>query len=90
MNNKYCTLTKQTFELKEGTKSAYKLIKTNTKEIDQEEYNNICCDNALRFFRRLGGSEYVERCYTSKGYNVYRLTSKSPDRQTKIVRTFEF
>ena len=86
----YCKMTKNTYELKAGTKGAYELVDCNVSEITETEYNNITSKDTLSFFRRLGGSETATKCYTSKGYNVYRLISKSPDRQTKVVRTFDF
>ena len=82
------TLTQTTFELKAGTKTAYKQTEHTTKEIDEQHYKNII--ESCPFFRRLGGSETITRAYTSKGYVPVKLTSISPDRQTKIVREFKF
>ena len=44
----------------------------------------------MSWFRRLGGSETAQRSYTCYGYVIYKLTSSSPDRQTKSVREFNF
>jgi N-acetyl-anhydromuramyl-L-alanine amidase AmpD len=44
----------------------------------------------ISFFRRLGGSESVQRAYTCYGYKVDKLTSTSPDKQTKVIREFNF
>ena len=82
------TMTRTTYELKEGTKGAYKETKSTTKEIDRTHYNYFI--DAAPFFRRLGGSEYLEKSYTSAGYLVTRVTSKSPDRQIKKITTFKF
>ena len=55
--------------------------------IDQETYNNIFSKETQAFFRRLGGYERASKSYTNVGYIVTRLTSISPDKTTKIVRT---
>lgn len=49
---------------------------------------NITSTDTLRWFRRIGGSEYAERSYTPVGYIVTRLTSASPNRTVRIVRKF--
>ena len=59
-------------------------------EISKEQYENITSKDTLCFFRRLGGRETVKKEYTSKGYICTFLSSVSPDKQTKIVREFEF
>lgn len=81
-------LTKTEYTLKAGTKTAYKEVETESKEITETEYNNIV--NSCKFFRRLGGTETLQRAYTSAGYKATKLTSKSPDRQTKVIRKFNF
>ena len=83
-------MTKKEYELKTKTKTVFILVGEETREITKEEYENITNDDTLSFFRRLGGSEYAERTYTKYGYFITRLISKSPDRETKIVRTFKF
>ena len=55
--------------------------------IDQETYNNIFSKETQAFFRRLRGYERTSKSYTTAGYIVTRLTSISPDKITKIVRT---
>ena len=55
--------------------------------IDQEKYDNIFSKETQAFFRSLGGYERASKSYTSAGYIVTRLTSISPDKTTKIVRT---
>jgi hypothetical protein len=61
-----------------------------TKEIDMRQYNNITNDDTLKWFRRLGGSETATRSYTSRGYNVTKLISTSPDKSTRVIREFNF
>ena len=84
----YCKMIKEFYELKEGTKTAYQLIKTEEKEMPESNYKNYI--DAAPFFRRLGGSETLERSYTCAGYLVNKITSKSPDRQKKNVAKFYF
>ena len=55
--------------------------------IDRETYNNIFSKETQAFFRNLGGYERASKSYTAAGYIVTRLTSISPDKTTKIVRT---
>ena len=81
-------LTTKTFERTESGKS----WKSNPTEIeittiDQETYDNIFSKKTQAFFRRLGGYERASKSYTTAGYIVTSLTSISPDKTTKIVRT---
>jgi hypothetical protein len=80
----------QKYQLKDGTKTSYELIEEKHSDLTEDVYNNLTSPDTLRFFRRLGGSEYVEKCYTSRGYRVFRMISKSPCRGIKTVRTFDF
>jgi len=75
-------------ELKEGTKTVFVTTKETTQDFDEEYYNNIV--SSAPFFRRLGGSETLGRCYTSQGYRVYKVTSKSPCKTMKTIREFNF
>lgn len=63
---------------------------TEVKNIDFKQYNNITSDDTLKWFRRLGGSETATRNYTSRGYNVTKLISTSPDKSTRVIREFNF
>jgi hypothetical protein len=57
------------------------------KEIKFEEYFNYL--SSIEFFKNLGGYERVEKTYTYKGYIPTKLTSISPDKNIKIVRSFK-
>lgn len=46
--------------------------------------------DAVPFFRGLGGSERVECSYTPIAYLPVRISSVSPDKQTRVVREFQF
>ena len=77
---------------KYGRTESGKSWKSNPTEIEittinQEKYDNIFSKETQAFFRRLGGYERASKSYTTAGYIVTRLTSVSPDKTTKIVRT---
>ena len=84
------TMTEKQYGIKPGTSKTWQELELQTKEITTEQYRSITSDETLKFFRRLGGSEYVERGYTSRGYNVVRLLSTSPDKQQRTERIFSF
>ena len=73
-----------------NTKTTYIVESKEVETITDKEHNLITCDNTVKWFRRLGGSESLQRSYTCAGYKVYKLTSTSPDKQNKIVREFKF
>lgn len=82
------TETKQ--EKNPNTKTTYIQVETKKEVLTEQQYKNTVCDDTLKWFRRLGGTETAERSYTSAGYNVTKLTSTSPDRQHKSIREFQF
>lgn len=83
-------LTTKKFERTESGKN-WKSNPTETEitTIDQKTYNNIFSKETQAFFRNLGGYERTSKSYTAAGYIVTRLTSVSPDKTTKIVRTIK-
>ena len=81
------TLKVERYELKAGTKGIWTLTETEEAHpITEEQHNNII--EAAPFFRNLGGSETLQKSYTSAGNVVTKIISKSPDRTQKTVRTF--
>ena len=62
-------------------------IEIEITTINQETYDNIFNKKTQAFFKKVGGYERASKSYTSAGYIVTRLTSISPDKTTKIVRT---
>lgn len=82
------TMTKTTYNLKEGTKTVFVQAEKETKQVSEEQYKNII--EAAPFMRRLGGSETITKSYTCKGYVPVRVISKNPDRDVKVVREFDF
>lgn len=81
---------KTKLEKKQGTKNAYKEVSKEVTEITERQHELTTNDDTVKWFRRLGGSESLQRCYTCAGYKVYKMTSKSPDKQSKTVREFKF
>ena len=73
-----------------NTKTTYIEESKEVTTITDKEYNLLTNDDTVKWFRRLGGSESLQRCYTCAGYKVYKMTSKSPDKQSKTVREFKF
>lgn len=88
MKNFYALMTTQHYTLKEGTKTVYQLVDSEESKITEDQYKNII--DSSPFFRRLGGSEHHNKSYTCRGYTTWKLTSKSPDKQKKTVRIFDF
>ena len=83
-------MTKQEYQKNPNTKTTYILTNNTLEDIDNITYKRITKDETLKWFRRLGGSETAEHSYTCRGYNITKLISTSPDKQTKIIRTFQF
>ena len=73
-----------------NTKTTYLEESRGVEEITETQYKNICSDDTLKWFRRLGGSESAQRGYTCRGYRVVKLTSTSPNKQSKTIREFKF
>ena len=83
-------LTQKEFIKNPNTKTTYYIRTEKTEPISEKQYRNMTSADTLKFFRRLGGTESAIFGYTCNGYKVTKLTSTSPDKQTKIVRTFNF
>lgn len=83
-------LTEIRYSKNPNTKTTYNKESERVKEISLEQYENITSKDTLKWFRRLGGSETAVKTYTKLGYKTVKLTSKSPDKQIKVVRTFKF
>jgi hypothetical protein len=60
----------------------------DVKVINWEHYMNII--DAVPFFRGLGGTERVETNYTLWGKLPDKITSTSPDRESRTIREFIF
>jgi hypothetical protein len=73
-----------------NTKTTYLEVESKVETIDRVQYARITGKDTLKWFRRMGGSEYAKRKYTSQGYLIVKLVSTSPDKQNKTIRTFEF
>lgn len=78
-----CKLLEQKFDY---NTNKYLTIEEGTKTITEEIYNNMTSEEAINFFRGLGGTEKVTR----KGGRVTRLVSTSPSGELRTIRTFAF
>ena len=76
--------------LRKNTKTTYIVDSKKIETVTEKQHHLTTCDDTVKWFRRLGGSETVQRSYTSAGYLVTKLTSLSPDRQTKVIREYKF
>ena len=84
---KYELTTKKYGRTESGKNWKSNPIETEITTIDQEEYDNIFNKKTQAFFKGIGGYERASKSYTTAGYIVTRLTSISPEKTTKIVRT---
>ena len=62
-------------------------VEINEEVISPKKFELII--SSIPFFRDLGGSERVTKGYTIAGYIPVELSSISPSRETKIVRSFK-
>ena len=62
-------------------------VETNEEVITPKKFELII--SSIPVFRDLGGSERVTKGYTIAGYIPVELSSISPNRETKIVRSFK-
>ena len=62
-------------------------VETDEEVISAKKFELII--SSIPFFRDLGGSERVTKGYTIAGYIPVELSSISPSRETKIVRSFK-
>ena len=79
------TLTETRFTKNPNTKTTY-IVESN--EVTQKQHDLTTNDDTCKGFRRIGGSETKQMNYTCLGYVCTKLTSISPDRQTKVVREY--
>lgn len=73
-----------------NTKTTYLNESIEVSTITDKQHHLITNDETVKWFRRLGGSESLQRAYTCAGYKVYKITSTSPDKQNKTIREFKF
>jgi hypothetical protein len=84
------TLTRTKQKKNPNTKTTYFNGDTTTEQITEREYNLLTNEDTIKAFRRCGGKEHAQRSYTCRGYNIVKLTSTSPSRETRIIREFKF
>ena len=83
-------MTRTELEKNPNTKTTFNVVEETTEEINNTQFKRITEADTLKWFRRLGGTETTQRGNTCRGYNITKLTSISPDRQTKIIRQFKY
>ena len=88
LENYKITLTTKKYERTSSGKSWKKNpVETDEEVISAKKFELII--SSIPFFRDLGGSERVTKGYTIAGYIPVELSSISPSRETKIVRSFK-
>lgn len=83
-------LTQTKYVRKPNTKTAWLETEREEKECTEREHQLATCDDTVKWFRRLGGSESVTRAYTYAGYVPVRVVSTSPDKQNRTIREYKF
>ena len=73
-----------------NTKTTYIVDEVKTEIVTDKQHDLTTNDDTCKWLRRLGGSETKQMSYTHKGYVCTKLTSVSPDKQTKVIREFKF
>ena len=84
------TLTETRLTKNPNTKTTYIVDSKEVSEVTKKQHSLTTNDDTCKFFRRLGGSETKQMNYTYLGYVCTKLTSISPDRQTKVIREYKF
>ena len=91
MTERTVNLTKYTYSRTASGKSWKS--KPDTVEnfvVSWEQYLDMTSPATCRFFKRLGGSEFLRRSYTAYGYIPVELISCNPSKDIRIVRVFDF
>ena len=88
MNTIKITLIETRLSKNPNTKTTYIVDSKKIETVTEKQHRLTTCDDTVKWFRRIGGSETVQRSYTCLGYVCTKLTSTSPDRQTKVVREY--
>ena len=86
-NYKITLITKKYEKTSSGKSWKKNPVETDEEVISPKKFELII--SSIPFFRDLGGSERVTKGYTIAGYIPVELSSISPSRETKIVRSFK-
>ena len=86
-NYKITLITKKYERTSSGKSWRKNPVETDEEVISPKKFELII--SSIPFFRDLGGSERVTKGYTIAGYIPVELSSISPNRETKIVRSFK-
>ena len=71
-----------------NTKTTYIVESKEVTEVTERQHYLTTNNDTVKWFRRIGGSETRQMNYTCLGYVCTKLTSISPDKQTKVVREY--
>ena len=86
--NTIITLTETRLSKNPNTKTTYIVDSKKIETVTEKQHRLTTCDETVKWFRRIGGSETEQMNYTCLGYICTKLTSISPDRQTKVVKEY--
>lgn len=86
-NYKITLITKKYEKTSSGKSWKKNPVETEEEVISPKKFELII--SSIPFFRDLGGSERVTKGYTVAGFIPVELSSISPSRETKIVRSFK-
>ena len=86
-NYKITLITKKYERTSSGKSWKKNPVETDEEVISPKKFELII--SSIPFFKNLGGSERVTKGYTVAGYIPVELSSISPERKTKIVRSFK-
>ena len=86
-NYKITLITKRYEKTSSGKSWKKNPVETDEEVISPKKFELII--SSIPFFRDLGGSERVTKGYTVAGYIPVELSSISPSRETKIIRSFK-
>lgn len=78
---------KRTEQQKSGRK--WITIETKTAEITREQYERTTNTETIKFFRRFGGREQVEKSWNYLGYTPVKIISTSPDKENRVIYEYE-
>tara|TARA_R100000458_G_C8228539_1_gene210909 strand:- start:126 stop:386 length:261 start_codon:yes stop_codon:yes gene_type:complete len=75
-----------TTKVKKGNKFVVKSV--DKRNITMEHHRSFV--ESKEFFKNLGSIERHRKTYTCAGYKVFQISTTSPDRNTKVIREFDF
>lgn len=65
-------------------------VEVEKETVSKKHYNNAFGEETIKFFRRLGGKEQVDRRPTWDGYKPVKVISTSPSGDERYIRQVDF